>query len=251
MSAFNLQASLRSNGTARAVEYRRGAVIFSQGEAGDDVMYIEKGGVRLSVRSKAGHEAVVATLGPHEFFAEDCLAGQSTRTARATAIAPSTVLLIDKRRMARLLRRQRAMADRFIAHELHRSRRMQESLLDHLFMSTEKRLACALLLAARYGLQNEPERVIPRISQAMLSEATGATSSEVRSLMSMFKKLRLIEDHGQLTIHRSLLGIILHDEEGDTAHRATSRRALAGTPRAKGAGGTRGDDAQCQETHRR
>jgi CRP-like cAMP-binding protein len=211
MPAFDVQALLRSAGIARTVEYRRGEVVFSQGDASRHVMYIQAGGVKLSVRSKTGREAVVAMLGPADFFGEGCLAGQPIRTGSATAITPSTILLVDKHKMVRLLHRQHAMADRFIAHLLARNLRVEEDLLDQLFNSTEKRLARVLLLAARYGHRDEPQRVIPKISQDTLAETVGATRSRVNFFLNRFKKLRFIEDNGEFTINRSLLSVILQD----------------------------------------
>src|SRR5207249_1354747 len=166
MPAFNAQAFLHSTGIARRiVEYRPGETIFSQGDACSHVMYIHKGGVKLSVRSKAGREAVVAMLGPTDFFGEGCLAGQAVRMGTATAIAPTTILLVDKPRMVRLLHQQRAMSDRFITHMLARNLRIEEDLIDQLVNSSEKRLARALLLLARYGQEEKPQRVVPRIAQ--------------------------------------------------------------------------------------
>jgi CRP/FNR family transcriptional regulator, cyclic AMP receptor protein len=211
MSAFNVQACLRSSGLARVVEYRRGEVVFAPGDACEDVMYIQKGGVRLTVRSKTGREAVVAMLGPAAFFGEGCLAGQPRRTGSATAMTPSTILLVDKHKMVRLLHRQRAMADRFIAHVLATNLRIEEDLLDQLFNSTEKRLARALLLAARYGQQDKPERVVPKISQDSLAERVGTTRSRVSYFLAKFKRLGFIEDNGEFKINRSLLSVMLQD----------------------------------------
>ena len=174
-------------------------------------MYIQKGGVKLSVRSTAGREAVVAMLGPGDFFGEGCLAGQPTRMGSATAITPSTVLLVDKDKMIRLLHRQHAMSDRFIAHMLARNLRVEEDLLDQLFNSTEKRLARTLLLAARYGQQGRPQRVVPKISQDTLAETVGTTRSRVNFFLNRFKKLGFIEDNGAFTINRSLLSVVLQD----------------------------------------
>src|SRR5438093_9429154 len=151
-TVFNAQAFLDSAGVARkVVEYQRGDVIFTQGDPCEHVMYIQKGGVKLSVLSKSGREAVVAMLGAGEFFGEGCLAGQAVRMESATATTDSTILLVDKDQMVRLLHKQHALSDRFIAHMLARNIRIEEDLIDQLFNSSEKRLARTLLLLARYG----------------------------------------------------------------------------------------------------
>ena len=174
-------------------------------------MYIQKGGVKLSVRSKTGREAVVAMLGPADFFGEGCLAGQSIRMGSATAITASTILLVDKRKMVGLLHRQRAMSDRFIAHMLARNIRIEEDLIDQLFNSSEKRLARTLLLLARYGKHDKPIRAVPRLSQETLAEMVGTTRSRVNFFLNKFKKLGFIEDKGEFTINRSLLSVVLQD----------------------------------------
>src|ERR1700730_4075873 len=154
---FNSQASLESSGFARKmVEYRRADVIFTQGDPCEHVMYIQSGGMKLSVLSKTGREAVVAMLGPGEFFGEGCLAGQPVRMGSATATTDSAILLVDKDQMVRLLHKQHALSDRFIAHMLARNIRIEEDLIDQLFNSSEKRLARTLLLLARYGKHDKP-----------------------------------------------------------------------------------------------
>jgi len=188
MSAFSAPAFLDSSGIAETiVEYRRGETIFTQGDTCEDVLYIQTGGVRLSV-SKTGRQAVVRMLGPGEFFGEGCLAGQSVRMGSATAITPSVIVLVGKGKMLRLLREQRAMSDRFISHVLSRNIRIEEELLDQLFGSSEKRLARALLLAARYGQRGKPRRVVPKPSQDALAAAIGATRSQVTLLLAKFRK---------------------------------------------------------------
>jgi CRP-like cAMP-binding protein len=175
-------------------------------------MYILKGGVRLSVRSKAGREAVVAMLGQGDFFGEDCLAGQLRRKGSATAIAPSAIQVIGKVRMVRLLREQHALSDRFIFHMLTRYIRIEEDLVDQLFNSTETRLAQALLLLARYGSQDHPQRALPSISQETLAHMVGATRTRVNFLMKKFKRLGFIDGgRRSLTINDSLLSVVLHD----------------------------------------
>ena len=165
-STLSLRSLLESAGAPNGVtRYGRGDVIFTQGDPCDHVMYIQTGGVKLSVLSKLGREAVVAMLGPGDFFGEGCLAGQPLRMGSATAMTPSNILLVSKEKMIRLLHKQHAMSDRFISHMLSRNMRIEEDLIDQLFNSSEKRLARALLLLARYGKQDKPARIVPRISR--------------------------------------------------------------------------------------
>jgi CRP/FNR family transcriptional regulator, cyclic AMP receptor protein len=212
--AFNAQAFLESSGIAKTiVKYGRGENIFTQGETCEDVLYIQTGGVKLSVLSKTGREAVVAMLGPGDFFGEGCLAGQPVRMGSATAITPSVIRVVAKEKMARLLHQQHAMSDRFIAHMLSRNVRIEEDLIDQLFNSSEKRLARTLLLLARYGNQDKPTRVVPMISQETLANMVGTTRSRVNFFLNRFKKLGFIDYTGEspLTINNSLLSVVLHD----------------------------------------
>ena len=211
---FNAQAFLDSAGLSKTIaEYARDETIFTQGDACDHVMYIQSGGVKLSVLSKTGREAVVAMLGPGDFFGEGCLAGQPIRIGSATAITPSVILLIDKARMVRLLHKQPSMSDRFITHMLARNIRIEEDLVDQLFNSSEKRLARTLLLLARYGKQDKPARMVPKISQETLAEMIGTTRSRVNFFLNKFKRLGFIEYDGELPvkINSSLLSVVLHD----------------------------------------
>jgi CRP-like cAMP-binding protein len=212
--AFNAQAFLDSAGVTKTiVEYDRGDVIFTQGEACKHVLYIRAGAVKLSVLSKSGKEAVIAMLGPGDFFGEGCLAGQPVRMGSATAIAPSTIVLVGKDKMARLLHQQHSMSDRFITHMLARNIRIEEDLIDQLFNSSEKRLARTLLLLARYGKQEKPIGMMPTISQETLAEMIGTTRSRVNFFLNKFKRLGFIEYNGKrpLTINSSLLSVVLHD----------------------------------------
>ena len=216
MAGFNAQAFLDSAGLSKTiVEYHRNEVVFTQGDASDSVMYIQQGGVKLSVLSKTGREAVVAMLGPSDFFGEGCLAGQMIRIGTATAITPTTVLEITKNQMVKVLHEQHALSDRFIAHMLSRNVRIEQDLIDQLFNSSEKRLARALLLLARYGKQDKPRQVVAKISQETLSEMVGTTRSRVNFFMNKFKKLGFIEYNGDLDagiqINSSLLSVVLHD----------------------------------------
>jgi CRP-like cAMP-binding protein len=209
---FDTQAFLDSAGIARKiVEYRRAEAIFTQGDPCEHVMYIQQGGVKLSVVSKAGREAIVAMLGPGEFFGEGCLAGQPVRMGSATATTDSTVLLVDKNQMVRLLHKQHALSDRFIAHMLARNIRIEQDLIDQLFNSSEKRLARTLLLLARYGKHDKPVRAVPPISQGTLAEMIGTTRSRVNFFMKKFQRLGFIDYTDGLKVNNSLLTVVLHD----------------------------------------
>jgi len=212
--SFDAQAFLQSAGVSKTVvQYAPGEEIFRQGDACDEVMYIQSGEIKLSVLSAAGREAVIALLGAGDFFGEGCLAGQPLRMGSATAVSRSTVLLIGKARMVRLLHKQHEMSDRFITHMLARNIRVEQDLVDQLFNSSEKRLARALLLLARYGTEDKPMRVAPRISQQTLAEMVGTTRSRVNFFLNKFKKLGFIEYDGQhpLKVNGSLLSVILHE----------------------------------------
>ncbi|MFO7691848.1 MAG: Crp/Fnr family transcriptional regulator [Vicinamibacterales bacterium] len=209
---FDLQAFLESGGiSGRIVKHRRGAVIYSQGDPCDSVFYIQQGIVTLRVISHAGKEAIVAMLGPTDFFGEGAMAGQPARMATAVATAASTVLVVEKSYMIRLLHEQVALSDRFLAHVLARNIRVEADLIDQLFNSSEKRLARTLLLLARYGKQEIPHRVLPKLSQEMLAEMVGTTRSRVNFFMNKFRKLGFIDYNGGLKINDSLLTIVLHD----------------------------------------
>ena len=213
---FNAQAFLDSAGfSKKIVKFQRDEAVFSQGDRCESVMYIQNGGVKLTVLSKTGREAVVAMLGPGDFFGEGCLAGQPIRIGSATAITPSTILVIEKKQMVKVLHRQNELSDRFISHMLSRNIRTEQDLIDQLFNSSEKRLARTLLLLARYGKQGKPKQVVPKISQETLSEMVGTTRSRVNFFMNKFKRLGFINYNGDLDagvqINSSLLSVVLHD----------------------------------------
>jgi CRP/FNR family transcriptional regulator, cyclic AMP receptor protein len=209
---FDVHTFLDSAGVSRRiVRFARGAIVFAQGAQAHSVFYIQDGGVKLSVLSPAGKEAVVAMLGPGDFFGEGCLAGQALRMGTATALVPSTVLRIQKREMMRTLHDQSTLSDRFIAHMLARNIRIEEDLVDQLFNSSEKRLARTLLLLARYGDEERPQRSLPKLSQETLAEMVGTTRSRVNFFMNKFRKLGFIQYNGGLKINSSLLSVVLHD----------------------------------------
>jgi CRP/FNR family transcriptional regulator, cyclic AMP receptor protein len=211
-SSFDPQAFLDSAGVSKKVaEYRRGESIFNQGDAAGTVLYIQKGGVKLSVVNGAGKEAVVAMFGPTDFFGEGCMAGQTLRMATATAITPTAVLVVDKDEMLRVLHDEHELSDRFISYMLAHNIRVEEDLVDQLFNSSEKRLARTLLLLARYGKQDQPERDLPKVSQETLAEMIGTTRSRVNFFMNKFRKLGFIEYNGKIRVNKSLLTVVLHE----------------------------------------
>jgi CRP/FNR family cyclic AMP-dependent transcriptional regulator len=195
------------------LEYGPAATIFAQGDPATSVMYLKEGAVRLSVLSHAGKEAVIAVLDEGHFFGEGCLAGQPQRMATATAMAPCTIVVVDKPDMVRYLHARPAFADRFLTHMLTRNIRIEEDLVDQLFNSTEKRLARTLLLLARYGQPEGSRRALPKLSQEVLAEMVGTTRSRVNFFLNKFKKLGFIEYNGErpLKINNSPLTVVLHD----------------------------------------
>jgi CRP/FNR family cyclic AMP-dependent transcriptional regulator len=210
--AFDAQTFLDSAGVARrVVEYRRSQKIYSQGDPTMGVKYIQKGGVKLTVVNEVGKEAVVAILGPGDFFGEGCLAGQPVCMGTATAITPTSILFIEKNEMIRVLHAEHAFSDRFVSYMLSRNIRIEEDLIDQLFNSSEKRLARTLLLLARYGKEPQPQKMLPKVSQEMLAEMIGTTRSRVNFFMNKFRKLGFIHYNGGLQVHSSLLSVVLHE----------------------------------------
>jgi CRP/FNR family cyclic AMP-dependent transcriptional regulator len=210
--AFDVQAFLDSAGVARkVVEYRKSQKIYTQGDPATSVIYIQNGGVKLSVVNEVGKEAVLAILGPGDFFGEGSLAGQSVRMGTATAITHMSLLVIEKNEMIRVLHAEHAFSDRFVSYMLSRNIRIEEDLIDQLFNSSEKRLARTLLLLARYGKEPQPLKMLPTVSQEMLAEMIGTTRSRVNFFMNKFRKLGFIHYNGGLQINTSLLSVVLHD----------------------------------------
>ena len=204
---------LDSAGLGRKVsKFREKRTVFTQGNPAKNVMYIQEGGVKLTVVNETGKEAVVAILGPGDFFGEGCLTGQSICMASATTIAPTTVLVIDKNEMIRVLHKEHEFSDRFIAYMLTRNIRVEEDLVDQLFNSSEKRLARTLLLLARYGAPGHPQDALPKVSQEMLAEMIGTTRPRVNFFMNKFRKLGFIQyNNRQIHVDKSLLSVVLHD----------------------------------------
>jgi len=210
--SFDPQVFLDTAGVARkVVEYRRNESIYSQGDAADTVMYIQKGGVKFSVVNGSGKEAVVAMFGPTDFFGEGCMAGQPLRMGTTTAVTPTTLLVMQKEELLRVLHAEHELSDHFIAYMLAHNIRVEEDLIDQLFNSSEKRLARTLLLLARYGQQEQPDRILPKVSQETLASMVGTTRSRVNFFMNKFRKLGFIEYNGKIKVNKSLLTVVLHE----------------------------------------
>jgi len=210
--AFDLRVFLDTAGLSRKIlKFRPSETIYSQGDSAKGVYYIQKGGARLSVINTGGKEAVPATLGPGDFFGEGCMAGQPISMGTATAIGVTSILFIEKKEMMRALHAEHALSDLFISHILTRNIRIEEDLIDQLFNSSEKRLARALLLLARYGKDDQPHGVLPLVSQETLAEMIGTTRSRVNFFMNKFRRLGFIKYNGGLHINTSLVSVVLHD----------------------------------------
>ncbi len=209
---FDASEYLETAGIKRKiVTYRKRQTIFSQGDASRSVFYLRSGSVKIAVTSSSGKEAVIALLHPGDFFGEGCIAGQPLRVAKASAMGPVSVLEIEKREMIRVIHDEHDFSDRFVAHMLKRNVRVEEDLVDQLFNSSEKRLARALLLIARYGNEGKSEKIVARVSQGTLAEMVGTTRSRVSFFMNKFRKLGFIKYNGRLQVNDSLLRVILHD----------------------------------------
>jgi CRP/FNR family transcriptional regulator, cyclic AMP receptor protein len=213
-AAFQSAAFLAKTGLGRTiVDLKKQQTVFSQGDPANAVFYIQKGRIKLTVISKRGKEATIALLGTGSFLGEECIAAiQPQRMATATAIAAATLLRIERKEMVRVLHEEQLFSEVFVSYLLARNTRIQEDLVDQLFNSSEKRLARALLLLAQFGKEGgTPETVIPKISQEVLAEMIGTTRSRVSFFMNRFRKLGFIEYNGTLSVHSSLLNVILHD----------------------------------------
>ena len=209
---FNASDYLENAGIKRKiVSYRKRQTIFSQGDMSRSVFYLRSGSVKITVTSSSGKEAVIAFLHPGDFFGEGCIAGQPLRVARASAMGPVSVLEIERREMIRVIHEEHDFSDRFVAHMLKRNVRIEEDLVDQLFNSSEKRLARALLLIARYGNNEKPQKIVAKVSQATLAEMIGTTRSRVSFFMNKFRKLGFIEYNGGLKINNSLLSVVLRE----------------------------------------
>jgi len=193
-------------------DYRHRQAIYTQGDAADAVYYLQKGKIKVTVVSKQGKEAVLAIAEPGQFFGESSLvAGHTLRMSSASSIGRSTVLRFNKDAVVRLLHEDSDFADLFVSYMLARTVRVEEDLVDQLFNSTERRLARALLLLSHFGKTDQPQPVIPKISQETLAQMVGASRARVSSFLNKFRKLGLIDYNGGLHVNSSLLSIVLRD----------------------------------------
>jgi CRP/FNR family transcriptional regulator, cyclic AMP receptor protein len=210
---FDPKAFLASVGAGRTVaKIRGGQAIFSQGDPADALFYIQKGKVKVATLSAQGKEAVVAILGPGDFFGEGCLAGQPLRISSVAALAASSIVRLQKGAVIRVLHDEPAFSELFMTHLLARNIRMEADLIDQLFNSSEKRLARLLLLLANFGKEGRPQAIVAKISQETLAEMIGTTRSRVSFFMNKFRRLGFIEYNGHLEVHSSLLSVVLHDD---------------------------------------
>jgi len=211
-TAFDPKVFLATVNHGRKItRYRKAAVVFQQTDPADAVFYIRKGRIKLVVASSDGREAVIAFLGPGEFFGEGCLIGQPRRLATAKAVIDSEVMRVAKAEMMRVLHAEPAFGELFTAYLLTRNSRVEADLVDQLFNSSEKRLARTLLLLANFGKDGGPQPIPTKISQETLAEIIGSTRSRVNTFMNKFRRLGLIEYNGHVRVTSSLLSVILHD----------------------------------------
>jgi CRP/FNR family transcriptional regulator, cyclic AMP receptor protein len=211
---FDVGRILAKVGSGRTIsQYRKKQSVFVQGDPADSIFYVRTGRVKLSVVSARGKSAVVAMIGPGEFFGEGCLAGQPLRMATASTMTEALVVRIGKKSMVEMLAREPEFSAFFLSYLLSRTVRMEEDLVDQLFNSSEMRLARILLLLAQFGKDGKSELVVPKISQETLAEMIGTTRPRVNGFMNKFRKLGFIEYNGELRVHSSLINLILHDSE--------------------------------------
>jgi CRP-like cAMP-binding protein len=210
--AFDPKTFLATVNHGRTVsKYAKDALVFRQAGPADAVFYIHKGRIKLVVESEQGKEAVVAVLGPEEFFGEGCLIGQPLRLATARAIVDSEVMRVGKAEMIRVLHDERSFGELFTAHLLTRNSHIEADLVDQLFNSSEKRLARTLLMLANFGTEGGPQPITIPISQETLAEIIGTTRSRVSHFMNKFRKLGFIDYNGHLQVHGSLLSVVLRE----------------------------------------
>jgi CRP/FNR family transcriptional regulator, cyclic AMP receptor protein len=209
---FSVDDYLSNAGNLRRIaKFKKGQVLFSQDDPSSNVMYIQSGNAKITIVNTQGKEAVLAILGPGDFVGEGCIIGNPVRMATATAIAPLSATIIEKKEIMRVLHEHGEFAQRFITYMLERNIKIEADLVDQLFNSSEKRLARALLILARYGKAGEPETLVAKISQETLAELVGTTRSRVNFFMNKFRKLGFIHYNGGLQVHSSLLNVVLHD----------------------------------------
>jgi CRP/FNR family transcriptional regulator, cyclic AMP receptor protein len=213
LAAFDPKSFLAKVGEGKTVSaYKKGQIVFPQGDVADAVFYILKGKIKLTVVSERGKEAVVGLLGPNHFFGEGCLNGHLLRVTSATTIDECLITRIAKPAMIAVMHDQPKFSELFMADLLSRNSRIEEDLIDQLFNSSEKRLARVLLLLANFGKDEAPEPIVGKFSQEILAEMIGTTRSRVSHFMNKFRKLGYIKYNGKLEIHNSLLNVVLYDK---------------------------------------
>src|SRR5208282_1830205 len=217
------------NGGRAISDYRKGQIVYRQGDPADSVFYIQSGKVKKTVVSEHGKEAVVALLGTGDFFGEGCMTGQPLRLATVSAMTECVIVRITKADITRVIHEEPAFAELFIAHLLARNLRVEEDLVDQLFNSSEKRLARVLLLLANFGKEGGPEPVVGKFSQELLAEMVGTTRSRVSQFMNKFRKLGYIKYNGKLEIHNSLLNVVLYDKPESRTDDHARRIAASGS----------------------
>jgi len=212
-ASFYPKLFLASVGEGKTIsKYRKYQVVFSQGQVADAVFYVQQGKVRLTVVSEQGKEAVIAVLGPGQFFGEGCLNGHPLRIATTRAIDECVITRIEKATMMATIHNEPDFSEVFMSYLLTRNSRIEEDLIDQLFNSSEKRLARLLLLLANFGKEGKPEPIVGKFSQETLAEMIGTTRSRVSFFMNKFRKLGFIEYNGKIEVHNSLLNVILFDK---------------------------------------
>jgi len=210
--AFDAQGFLETFGEGKSIlELKKNENVFTQGDVANTVFYIQKGKVKLTVISKQEKEAVVAILGPGQFFGEGCMNGHPLRIATTTTMERCVITSITKHAMKTALHEQPALSELFVAYLLTRNSRIEEDLIDQLFNSSERRLARMLLLLSHFGKEGTPQQITPNISQETLAEMIGTTRSRVSHFMNKFRKLGLISYNGHIEVNSSLLDAVLHD----------------------------------------
>jgi CRP-like cAMP-binding protein len=214
-NSFDSKGFLAKVGDGKAIaEYRKDQIVFSQGDPADSIFYVQKGKLKLTVISEQGKEAIIAILGPGQFFGEGCLNGHEVRVATTTAMGDCLVTRITKAAMIAILHNESDFSELFMSHLLERNSRIEADLIDQLFNSSERRLARILLLLANFGKESKPEPIVARISQETLAEMIGTTRARVSFFMNKFRKLGYIDYNGHLIIHNSLLNVVLYDRPG-------------------------------------
>jgi CRP/FNR family transcriptional regulator, cyclic AMP receptor protein len=212
-AASDFETYFATPGAGKTIlDFKKSAVIYSQGDAAESIFYIQKGRAKLHVVSEHGKEAVVAIMEAGQFFGEGCLNGDTARVATAISLGDSTIVSISKHAMREALKNEPSFAQLFVTYLLTRTSRVEEDLIDQLFNSSERRLARLLLLLAHFGKEGVPQPIDIEISQETLAEMIGTTRSRVSFFMNKFRKLGFISYNGKIHVHISLLNAVLHDK---------------------------------------